>query len=562
MALGHYLNRWTLALLLTLVLAAALRLHGIDFGFPALLDADELIFELGGTRLLIEQTLNPGWFGHPATTTMYMLAVVNASTFGAGWLAGEWSGPAEFITRIWHNPGIVLLPGRIAIAAFGVLSVWLVWRIGRQMSQQAGGPMIALVAALLLACSPVHVHYSQIIRSDVMGTAFMLLCLSAALRIADQGRSSDFRWAAFWLAMAVASKWPFAIVGLAVVGAVGHRMLMPGADRRVVWRQLATFLLLFPVFLLMISPYLLLDYQTVLANLIGEGRVQHLSATSGGFVDNLLWYIRGGLRDGLGVAALILAGAGLVLMSRYRALALIFWPVVIAQILILCLHGLRWERWVVPLLPLLALAAGLAAAELARWISECATSAKAERPHPWLLPALVTAILVIPAVLIPPAWSGASARVNDTRLAASRWAMQHIPPGKRLLIEHFAFDLMGQQWTVLFPMGTAGCVDAKAMVSGRMDYRTVDGARSGRSTLDYGTLPPDKRPSCRADYAIMVAMDRYSQDRHLFPAEYASYQSLLETMTIVATFRPEPGVRAGPVVYVMQAKDGMSTAVR
>ncbi|MFN3991163.1 MAG: hypothetical protein ACK4IS_13000, partial [Erythrobacter sp.] len=179
-------------LLAILTLAGALRWYGVDFGLPALNDPDELMFQLGAVRILTSATLNPGWFGHPATTTMYTLALVDIGVFVWGWLTGAYGGPAEFVAAVYPRPELLILPGRLAMVAFGVLAVWQTARLGRMIDKGSGGWIIALFAAALLAASPVFVHYAQIIRSDMMGTVFVLLCLGAALRIADHGRRADY----------------------------------------------------------------------------------------------------------------------------------------------------------------------------------------------------------------------------------------------------------------------------------------------------------------------------------------------------------------------------------
>lgn len=538
-----------LGLVLVLLLAAALRLHGIDFGLPALNDPDELMFEMGATRMLTGPTLNPGWFGHPAATTMDLLALVNAATFGTGWLAGWWADPDAFIAAIYHDPGIVILPGRVAMAVFGLLTIWQVWRLGRQMDGPVTGPVAGLFAALLLACSPVHVTYSQIIRSDMMGTFFMLLCMGAALRIAREGRAVDYRWAALWLALAVASKWPFAVAGLAVAGATVHRMLLDASNRRELLIRACGFALLAPLLLVLISPYLVLDFDTVQRNLFGEAQTQHLGATGGGLVDNVRWYLQGALMRGLGWPGLLLAASGLVLVACKRELAVVLIPVLLMQALIICLHGLRWERWALPLLPILALAAGLAAARLLQL-------AAGWRGGQWGRAVAGLALLAVPLSLALPAWRDAAARNNDTRQAATLWADQHIPPGSVVLVEHFAFDLMQRPWTVLFPLGDAGCVNAQDMLAGRIDLAVVDQARSGRSNVDYGTLAPQTRPTCRADFAILMEMDRYRIEQDRFPAQHASYQALLQQMEVRAVIRTQPGERAGPVMTILAARPG------
>lgn len=530
------------ALTVLVALALALRLHGIGFGLPALNDPDELIFELGATRMLTGPTLNPGWFGHPATTTMYVLALVNAGTFALGWLAGHFAGPAAFVQAIYLDPGIVILPGRAAMALFGVLCVWRCWRLGMAMA----GPVAAVTAALLMACSPVMVHYSQLIRSDMMGTAFMLMCLGAALRIAQYGRWADYRWAAVWLALAVASKWPFAIAMLAVIGATVHRMLLDRVEAPRDLRRLVGFGLLAGALLLAISPYLVLDFPTVVRNLGGEARNQHLGATSGGLLDNAWWYLSGGLLKGLTLPGLLLAAAGLVLIARDRAQTLVILPVLAAQLLIICLHDLRWERWSVPALPLLALAAGVAAARLQAWWATMRLAT--------LRPVPAVALLAIAVALAWPAWRDAAARTNDTRQMATRWADANIPPGRSVLVEHFAFDLVHRPWTVLFPMGEAGCIDGKALLAGQVDYSEIEAARGGRSNVDWGTLPPRRRAACRPDYLILMELERYRAERDRFPQQWAAYEVVLREADVVHVILPQPDISAGPVMTVLRRR--------
>lgn len=537
-------RRWLYLLLAgVLALAALLRWYGVGFGLPALNDPDELMFELGAVRILTSFTLNPGWFGHPATTTMYVLALVDIAVFVTGWLAGTYGGPAEFVAAVYPSPELLILPGRWAMAAFGVLAVWQTWRLGRMIRPGRDGWVIGLFAAALLACSPVLVQFSQIIRSDMMGTAFMLLCLGAALRIADDGRLRDYVWAALWLALAVASKWPFAIASLAVAGAWFYHVRQPGTDQRQQWARGIGFGVLAPLLLIVISPYLVLDYETVLLNLSGEARPRHLGATGAGFFGNAWWYLSGPLWAGLGTGGYALAIVGLVLMARDPRLRLVLLPVAAVHFMIMCQHDLRWERWMVPVLPVLALAAGMAA------------NALVAKLRAWRGPALGTgalaALAVFPGVLIIPAIAESAMRMNDTRQQATQWLEARAPAEATIMIEHFAFDMVHRAPTVSFPLGTIGCVNAQAMLDGRIDYSLVEGARKGRSKFDYGTMAAAVRPTCASDYYIVTEMERYRAEQTDFAQEYAAYAALLDDGEIIATFRPEPGVSVGPVVNII-----------
>src|SRR3546814_5642257 len=82
------------------------------------------MFELGAVRMLTGGTLNPGWFGHPATTTMYVLALVDAATFVGGWITGHFADPQAFVAAAYGHPELLILPGRLAMAAFAVLALW------------------------------------------------------------------------------------------------------------------------------------------------------------------------------------------------------------------------------------------------------------------------------------------------------------------------------------------------------------------------------------------------------------------------------------------------------
>lgn len=528
--------------LLIVLLALALRLHGIDFGLPALNDPDELMFELGATKMLTEGSLNPGWFGHPATTTMYGLAIVNAATFLFGWMFGAFSGTADFMDAIYQDPGILILPGRAMIAAFGALCVWQTWRLAQHVADPDNRLMAATFAALILACSPVHVAYSQIIRSDIMGTFFMLLCLGAALRIARDGARKDYLLAAVWLALAVATKWPFALIALSVVGAAAVRIFDARDDVKWHILRLTEFGALAFVALLLISPYLVLEFETVVRNLSGEVRTQHLGSTSGGIADNAWWYVRGALNNGLGIAGLVLASIGWILIVRKKPHALVILPFVIAQIILLTTSNLRWERWILPLLPLFAIAAGLGAVYLVELVRKRNRLTEI---------GLVIGLALIPISLALTARAESSVRMEDTRQLASRWADANIPEGSIVLIEHFAFDMIGQPWTILFPMGDAGCVNAHDMLAGKVDYRVVESARSGRSNVDFGTMPAELRASCGADFAILTQMDRYRVERSRFPAEHAAYQALLDRMVVAKEIAPTKDKSVGPVVTIL-----------
>lgn len=527
-----------------LLLALGLRLYGVRFGLPSLNDQDELMFEMGAVRLISGPTLNPGWFGHPATTTIYLLAVINVCVLAVGWFAGWFAGPKAFAAAIYADPSWVMLPGRLAMVGFGVLCIWLTYRLGRELFDRRVG----VFAALLMAINPLHIAYSQVIRSDVMATCFMLLCMLAALRVgraenqAERRRAT--RFAAFWLAIAIITKWPFALSGLAVAGCVflgvykGHET-MANALKRLVGFGLLTIVLA-----LLMSPYIVLDYPVLIRNLKGEAQPYHLGATGGTVLENLWWYASGPLWRSFGPAgcALLIAGAFL-LRRRYEALALML-PPILALVAITVTQTLVWERWMLPLVPLFALVVAYAAMGIGHSVQFL------RRPARGGIITVMTLALVWPPLQRDTVQ--AQERIHDTRQMASRWVLDNVPGQDTLLVEHFAFDLLPGNRQFRFPMGDAGCVDVRAMLSGRISYATIQAGRGQRSNVDYGTMNLAKRETCRSDYALLTQYDRYAAERDRFPKEYKAYRALLAQGQIVATFNPVKGRVGGPVIRVVR----------
>jgi Dolichyl-phosphate-mannose-protein mannosyltransferase len=535
-------GRYGYHVLVAVVLVAALllRLRGITFGLPALNDPDELMFQMGAVRMLTEPTLNPGWFGHPATTTIYLLALIDVMVYLGGWLTGYFVSPEAFAQAVYANPTWVILPGRLAMAGFGLLSIWLTFKLGSALFARWAG----LAAAALLAFNPVHVTYSQIIRSDMMATCFMLLCMLAAVRISRHNRWCDWVMASMWLALAVATKWPFALTGLSVLGIAARALRYDPANPHLLIRRLMLFLFMTLGFLLLFSPYLLLDHETVLRNLAGEARLKHLGATGGSPLANAWWYFSGPILNGLGPGGAFLAASGIVPLLRRPEALYVMGPVGGGFFILLSLQPLIWERWALPLMPLLAIAAGVALFGMVLWLSR--------RFSQTGLAASAMLCLVVLGTLLLRTNADVRERTNDTRQQATAWAERNIPSASTVLVEHFGFDLLGYPWNLLFPLGDVGCVDAREMLQGRISYAIIERGRSGRSVVDYGTLAPNRRFTCRADYAILTHAERYKAERNAFPVEDAAYQSLVDSGEIVKKFRPRDGEIGGPVVLIVK----------
>ena len=530
------------ALAIILAVALALRLYDVGFGLPSLYDPDEPIFMVMALKLLKQQTLNPGWFGHPGTTTIYLIALIDAAVLGFGMLTGQYETVAQFGHAAYANPALLFVPARVAMALFGVGCVWLTYILGRRLFGQSVG----LVGAAFLAVNSLHILWSQVIRTDVMASLFMLASLIFSVRAAEGGRLRDYLLSGAFVGIAIATKWPSAVIVIGLVGAALHRMRTAG-EWQAELRHLAAALVCILAALFVASPYIFLDWQTVLANVSGEVNHGHLAQNGGSLFWNLRWYLLGQASESMGLAGLLLAGAGAVVAWRRKPVAR--WtllPALGGFLALICSQDMVWSRWLIPAMPLLCLLAAVSLVRVGRWLASTAGSR------------IKVATALVAAIAIVPSLASASDRIRerevDTRALAADWAAVHIPAGSTVLLENLELKLRDRPWHFLFPLGSAGCVDGLKLLTTGVSYDQLQRQRNGSPIVDIGNVDPSRLGTCHADFAILTYFDSYRSEPAGFPRQLENYHELLEGGRTVALYRPAAGRIGGPIVRVVALK--------
>ena len=524
-------------LLLALLLAGLLRGHGIGQGLPGLYDPDEPLFIINAIELLAKQTLMPGWFGHPGISTLYLLAACDLLVFLGGRAAGLWATTGEFATQLYADPSAIVLAGRTAIVALSLAVMATTARLGARLGDAPAG----LVAAMLLAASPLHSEISSLVRTDIMVSLFSLLAMLASVSVAQHGRRRDLIVAGLWMGTAVSTKWPGAVLALA-----------PLAAWLWAWRQdrrhwlLGTLLLggAMLVAMAVLMPPLWLRPLDVWAALINEVQPAHVGATGGNWLDKFLWYLAVLWDRGLGWAALLIpVGAALAMQRRAMPVVLILLLPTVALLALLCSQTNVWQRWLVLPMPMLSLLAGLALSAVARAVRGARSG--------WLVAAAGTA-LSIP--LAWSAWQDGTARGNPTQARAVAFMLNNVPAGSRITVEMLAFPLLKGNWSIRYPFGPVGCVDGRALLAGKVNYDDAAGAQKGKQKLVLGTINPARIASCWADYAIIHDADRWLNEASRYPQEAAVYRAFIDGGTIIGDYRAIHGVSAGPRTLVIKLR--------
>ena len=528
------------ALGLILAVALALRLHMIGFGLPSMYDPDEPFFILKAYEMLDGRTLNPHWFGHPGTTTLYLVMLVEVGVVLVGLLLGQWSGVNEFATAVYADPGLVFIPARVCMALIGVGCVWLTYVAGRKLYGRSAG----LLAAALLALNGLHIAWSQVVRTDIQASLFMMACLFFAARASNDGRLRDFLLGGAMVGLAAATKWPAASIAVALIGAaaslIRHGQPVAATVRKLVLGGTASI-----AALLTVSPFLILDWRTATADMLAEGKPAHLGHTGNGPLANLLWYLDGQVIGTMGWIGLVAIVIGLVVTLRSPTPAR--WtlvPAALAFLVLLAAQNLIWSRWILPLLPMLALLAAAGGVAVIRAIKSRVRNSARGSVRP-----VIAAALLFPSAA--GAWGAMNERANDTRDQAAAWAVQNLPAGSTVVLEHLQLGLRDQPWTFLFPLGASGCLDGKKLLSAKVKYDDVQSKRQGAKIVDLGNIPADRLPTCRADYAILSYYDLYLAERSRYPQQLATYRALLGDGRTLALFRPKKGEVGGPVIRIV-----------
>ena len=363
-----------LPLLGVLMVALALRAWGIAWALPApthyfSYHPDEGLVINAAVGMPQHGSLLPRFYNY-GSLQIYLVLFANVLAFGWG---GVKRVVETFPTDIgqWAN---MYLIGRSLTVLMGVGTVWVVYALGTRLWGRRAG----LLAALVLAVMPLHAQHSHWMTVDVPATFWVTLSLLWTTRLVQgDGRASRAAvWAGVFAGCAAATKYNMALALLPLIVFSLLPLLRPLApssggtgERQGHLRRLALGLGAAALTFLATCPGSFLDWHGFHRDFMFEAA--HVSKRPGlTFMDTgngFVFQIARNLDAGLGLPLLLLALASLVYgaMRRERGDGILA-AFALPYYVLISLAVVRYARYALPLLPLLALWSGRFLAALSR----------------------------------------------------------------------------------------------------------------------------------------------------------------------------------------------------
>ena len=525
------------ALIAILLFAAAIRFWGIDFGLPFLYNTDEPNFVSRAFRILGTGDLNPHWFGHPGSFTIYSLAFVMGIYAFIGLAFGHFNdlSSIEMITRT--DPGEFYLVGRILIFIFGITVIYLTYRLGQAFKNKNTG----LLAGLIVAVSPLAVELSRLIRTDMQMVTFVLATLLFCIRISETSRLKHYVLSGLFLGLAVSTKYPAVIACLPIATAhflFNHRQNKPLLSdfRLLIIAATASIIAAF-----ISAPFLFIDFGTALQDILGEARDHHLSSNSYGIISSIWRYISDVIKVNISLGGLILAIVSFIsIISRpminYKGLVLLSF--LVPFLIFISSLNLWWERWGLPLIPIISIFSAHGLLIIIKAIKFARYKAAI----------IALFLLSISFPLQKTVFETMELATSDTRTEAFNWVESNIPGGSLILLESYTPQLKRANYQLIQP----GYMTLENQPAPTKYYRAlgVIGELKGIESI------------IRSDPEYIIIGNHYERrkeggERYLYSLRIYDY--IFENYDQIYKIDPEKGVRSGNRVRIFRKRFGEKT---
>jgi len=343
-------NNWIVLIIIGIY--SVLNFWGVEKNLPYIPEVDEQHKVERAMRMASTGDLNPGWFGHPGSTVIYPLTAVYYVRYLL--LDGSLSSVSgSELSKVYdENPSELYLAGRLISIFYAILSIPFIYLVGRN----AFNARVGLLGTWLFILYPLVIYHNQYIRTDSAAIFWGMLSLWLCIRIYNNPSIWNQLFAGFSIGLSIASRY-FMVSLIPVLLIVNGKLFFESATSK------KNFLLSMLVGLLAVclgftlsTPYFFLDSNTAIADLRNEAREFHLGADGLSRFGNFRWYLLFAFPRSITWPQWILTIAGiLIIIYRKLFLQVLLLGFVIIYLIGISISGLHWQRWIIPILPMIAI---------------------------------------------------------------------------------------------------------------------------------------------------------------------------------------------------------------
>jgi len=428
----RYLKLESILVGLILLAAAVIRIWTIDYDLPYVYHPDEPINLEIIQNIFKTGDLNPHFFAYPSLF-FYINSLAYVPYYLGGKVVGVFTTRADILPLISQSMGVTyaeapgsVLFSRLITVLFAIGTVVLTFQLGKRLQKKSSA---GLLAALMVAFSPVNVLLGQSVTPDTYVAFFATATCLASLYVLQQGKRRHYIIAGILVGLTASTKYTGGMILITLPAAHFLRHGPTGFRDRNIYIGLATAALAF----LVTTPYSVLDSSTFWQDLQYER--QHYSTGHAGMEgDALLFYLEYSWNTLGPICIAALAGLVWGFYSRSKEIILLSsFP--IGYFVVISSYTVRNDRTFLPLTPFIFLLAASIVSSLLRW----ARNVRLLRAHTIRT---MAALVILAGVLAWPVYRTANGLINrtqpDIRELSRTWISENIPPGSQIAVEPYS----------------------------------------------------------------------------------------------------------------------------
>lgn len=422
-----------------IILGLGLRLYSINSALPYIVAPDEKRQVLDALSMGARKSLVPLEYTYPVLHK-YLLLFCFAIYFFLGLIFKVFINNSDFVFKFLIDPGNVFLIARLLSAVFGVAIIIPVYLIGKHFFSRNTGIIAAIFASFMFQL----VTHSQWAVADILLTFFCTWAFYYILRCLTCGRLKDFIFAAFFIGLAVATKYQGIYL---VVPYLAMLLIKPGLlfFKKGQVKKVYFSVLVIVIFAIIGNPGIIFNFKENIQRLLElRGEIMGISSLQPfghNFISVAVWFIKELIRqeEFLGI---ILAGGILYSICKHSRIDLLFLVYLAFCLLTLVPFGFRFLHLLVYSFAIICVFGARLTERLIEIIF---------RYRYKLSDSLIVAFIIVSPSLNSAIQLDFKRLQPDTRLLAKTWLEKNIPLNSYIAEDLYDFSVpLQSEYPLLF----------------------------------------------------------------------------------------------------------------